>query len=590
MLGENGEDIVLATIKQLLKPNRIDAQRVASGLENNRDAEQVGVAMRMGRRWIGHLHGQFERVLRGGPAKLGDEPRETRFGREPVPIMGPVVDEPDLAAFVSKFKAITPTGDDDFSHQTRVAVQLGQAVGERPGCVHDLADDRHGLQFSFKHVTQQQRSVPCDLDPGADECAIRRHRDAGILIGKVLVAELCGTQQRIAGCALALCIVEKRFGKASSHGRVGHAVGTPGLAVVTADHASNSSAETEFGETFDRRYRKVRRMIIAVFGFIAVLFAALAGLVFATRKAPGVLATVADDPSLPRLPVPGPALYGRIVEGPEGAQTIIVLHGGPGGDFRSLQALERLSDTHRVIFYDQRGAGLSQRMTETELTIQAHLEELHTIIGTLSPDEPAILVGHSWGAILAAAYLGEHPELVQRAVLIEPGYLDAAGFEKWRKRARQFMASPAYIWTAILTGFRVRNVQGPDGDARDDFLIGTMVHAFANHPKNPYHRGQGYTAPSWRFGVLASRMIDREPPSALDAIASNAKRFSGPVLLMAGACNDWIGEPLQLQHLHHFTDARLAVIPGAGHDVVWDNPDGTLREINTFLRSDAQSK
>ena len=151
------------------------------------------------------------------------------------------------------------------------------------------------------------------------------------------------------------------------------------------------------------------------------------------------------------------------------------------------------------------------------------------------------------------------------------------------------MASPASIRTAILAGFRARNVKARDAHAREDFLIGTMVHAFANHPRNPYHYGKGYTAPSWRFGAQASRMIERETQSSLDAIASHAKRFRGPALLVAGACNDWIGEPLQREHVHHFADARLAVIPDAGHDVVWDNPEATLTEVRRFLSADATS-
>ncbi|UWQ16397.1 hypothetical protein [Jannaschia sp. M317] len=45
----------------------------------------------------------------------------------------------------------------------------------------------------------------------------------------------------------------------------------------------------------------------------------------------------------------------RIKDGPPDAQTIVVLQGGAGGDFRSLLGLSTLSDTHdRVVSYDQR--------------------------------------------------------------------------------------------------------------------------------------------------------------------------------------------------------------------------------------------
>jgi len=59
-------------------------------------------------------------------------------------------------------------------------------------------------------------------------------------------------------------------------------------------------------------------------------------------------------------------------------------------------------------------------------------------------------------------------------------------------------------------------------------------------------------------------------------IAAGAAAFNGRVLLMAGACNDWIGEPLPLQHLSRFAAAELVAIHEAANDVIWDNPVATL--------------
>jgi hypothetical protein len=45
-----------------------------------------------------------------------------------------------------------------------------------------------------------------------------------------------------------------------------------------------------------------------------------------------------DDPSLPSETVAGVPLHLKVIDGPDHAQKIIVLHSGPGGDFRSLHA------------------------------------------------------------------------------------------------------------------------------------------------------------------------------------------------------------------------------------------------------------
>jgi proline iminopeptidase len=125
-------------------------------------------------------------------------------------------------------------------------------------------------------------------------------------------------------------------------------------------------------------------------------------------------------------------------------------------------------------------------------------------------------------------------------------------------------------------------VLDPDAAAPDDFLIGHMVSEFTNHPDNPYHCGDGYSAPSWRFGALSSTTWRDAPDAMVDQIGANTAAFPGPVLFIAGECNDWLG-PLQDQHRSQFTNADLAIIPDAGHDVVWDNAAATLATIRAFL-------
>lgn len=319
-----------------------------------------------------------------------------------------------------------------------------------------------------------------------------------------------------------------------------------------------------------------------ILGGIAVAVALVVTLYVATRGDYPVAALVTEDDTLPSRQVAGVRLHVRTVDGPPDAQTIVVLHGGAGGDFRSLQGLSDLSDTHRVVFYDQRGAGLSERVPAEQLTLDWYLAELDEVIALTSLDRPVVLIGHSWGAMLAVAYLGEHPNRVESAVLIEPGYLDAEGKAGWETRAAAYMSGARYLWQAILNGFRAAHVTGPDAQASDDFLIGQMVGVFTNHPDNPYHCGEGYTAPSWRFGALASAEWRHASHSDLDRIARGTG-YRGPVLFLAGDCNDWTGAPLQSRHAALFADAKLEIVPEAGHDVVWDNPGAAVPVIRAFL-------
>ncbi len=331
----------------------------------------------------------------------------------------------------------------------------------------------------------------------------------------------------------------------------------------------------------------LRPMIPLIVILLGLGTLAFAGLLWITRVPPQVPPTVTDDPALPRLAGAGVLLHGRVA-GAEGAPLAIVLHGGPGGDHRSLLALEALSDTHRVLFYDQRGAGLSERVTEDRLRVADHLADLDALIAAQGGG-PAVLIGHSWGAMLAVAYLGHRPDAVSTAVLIEPGFLDAQGLAAFETRRAALSRSPHVVRAGLLAGFRARGVTG-DAEAARDSIVGDVLHAFANHPSNPYHcPGQPYDAPAWRFGSRASDAFWRAPGSALGSIAPGLG-FSGPVLILAGGCNDWTGAPLQARHAGLFQNARMAVIAGAGHDTAWDRPKATLSAIRSFLAAPDRSQ
>lgn len=315
------------------------------------------------------------------------------------------------------------------------------------------------------------------------------------------------------------------------------------------------------------------------------LIGAFLSLFLGTRGDYPVARLVNDDPTLPSETIAGVQLHMRVQNGSPDAPVIIVLHGGPGGDFRSLEALASLADEFTVVLYDQRGAGLSERVPAEMLTLDGYLAELTAIVAAVSPDAPPILIGHSWGAMLATAYLGQNPEGAQTAVLIEPGYLDAAGRAAWQAESQRYLSGFNYWREALLTGFRAQRVNGPDPAAQNDFLIGHMVGVFTNHSDNPYHCGDGYAAPSWRFGALSSDTWGVAPMADFEHLTARAKAFTGPVLLMAGACNTWTGAALQEQHQKVFHNADLSVIPNAGHDVIWDNPEASLSTIRAFLNA-----
>lgn len=100
-------------------------------------------------------------------------------------------------------------------------------------------------------------------------------------------------------------------------------------------------------------------------------------------------------------------------------KTILCIHGLTANcRFWDCQA-SALSPTHRVLAMDLRGRGLSDK-PPTGYSLYAHGEDILALLDDQDLDR-AVLMGHSLGAFIALAFAAEHPQRVDRLILVDGG-------------------------------------------------------------------------------------------------------------------------------------------------------------------------
>lgn len=115
-----------------------------------------------------------------------------------------------------------------------------------------------------------------------------------------------------------------------------------------------------------------------------------------------------------------PELY--IVEIGTGPDTVVLLHGGWGGDHKGLiSAIAGLEEEFHFVLYDQRGS-LHSPCPDSLISFENHIEDLELLRRALSLEKLNIL-GHSMGAVLASAYATKYPEHVAKLTLVTPAHL-----------------------------------------------------------------------------------------------------------------------------------------------------------------------
>ena len=104
-----------------------------------------------------------------------------------------------------------------------------------------------------------------------------------------------------------------------------------------------------------------------------------------------------------------------------GESLIVLLHGGPGSNMNAVWLdLQPLARKHTVLMYDQRGGGRSEIIKDpNKLKYTDHVRDLEALRKHFGL-ERMVLVGESWGAGLAALYAMEHPDRVERLLLLGP--------------------------------------------------------------------------------------------------------------------------------------------------------------------------
>ncbi len=292
--------------------------------------------------------------------------------------------------------------------------------------------------------------------------------------------------------------------------------------------------------------------------------------------------TVVEDSLLPSIFVNGTYLHAEAFGNPNDP-LLVFLHGGPGGDYRNALSVRQLADDgFYVVFYDQRGSGLSQRHDHGSYSIQLVLDDLSAVIGHYrsTADQKVFLFGHSWGAMLAAAYINEYPMRVDGVIFAEPGGFTKELLDLYAENSRPLSlfseeTNDILYYDQFLTG-------GENDHEILDYKL-SLSTSFAYQSGN----AEGIEGPSpiWRYGaVVLNNFVDIAENDGFD-FTTTLHEYPKRVLFLYGALNQAYGLSFAQTESGFFRQADLVEIEGTGHEMIYFQWDQVYPAVLSYLNS-----
>jgi pimeloyl-ACP methyl ester carboxylesterase len=246
------------------------------------------------------------------------------------------------------------------------------------------------------------------------------------------------------------------------------------------------------------------------------------------------------------------------------------------------------SATHRMVFWDQRGHGRSERPPRGEdgrqkpVTIDQLGEDLYAVLQATCPEGPVILIGHSMGGMTIMALAARHPELFGERIIgtalisTSAGRFQDIAFGLPRPSAKLLhRTTPAMLELLAKQTGLVERGRALGGDLG---LVLTRRYAFGSEVPESLVRYTQDLIQSTPIDVIA----DFYPVFGKLDMSEAVPVFERVPTLVLGGANDLV---LPVAHSEALADAiptaDYVVLPNAGHAVILEHPD----EVGVALRN-----
>lgn len=240
----------------------------------------------------------------------------------------------------------------------------------------------------------------------------------------------------------------------------------------------------------------------------------------------------------------------------------------------------------RLVFYDQRSHGRSERSPAGNATIEQLGHDLRSVVDQIVPEGPVVLVGHSMGGMTVMALADEYPELFGDRVVGVGLVSTTAGGLKTHRVLSPYL--PDRVMREVTPRAMALLARAPglvDGARRTGSDIGfwvTELFAFGSEVPTPYIEFVDEMLRQTPFDVIAEFFPNF---ADLDKFAVLQAFEQVPTVIVCGTEDVLTSIGHSRKMASRLGGAHLVEVVGAGHMVILESGDQVNRALERMVDS-----
>jgi pimeloyl-ACP methyl ester carboxylesterase len=252
--------------------------------------------------------------------------------------------------------------------------------------------------------------------------------------------------------------------------------------------------------------------------------------------------------------VRGVRLHYQRLGDPRGAPRVVFIHGLVMDNLASwyFSVANPVAAFADVLLYDLRGHGLSEQ-PPSGYGVGDMLLDLAGLLDATLGDAPVVVVGNSFGALLAVQFARRFPTRTRGLVLVD-GHLGDDGF-----------------------GAQMAGTLSLEGEEADRAIAASFKHWLGRHSERKRNRLAAH-ARALVGGTSLVSDLRATPPLEPDDFA----QISAPTLALYGEHSDLIAKSLPL--VRRMPRARTEVLAGCTHSIIWEATNEVRDRIVSFCK------